>query len=134
MFTTRREDDGKELQIPNNLFFQKMFRVGDQPAAPTTGSRQHGEVAPLAPENHGQRHCANGITQTHTTVLETKTWEIHVEQSLAREILLDGSRMPALNLRPMFESLADDLDQRVKSLIEESVAQAIRTAILKPDA
>jgi small-conductance mechanosensitive channel len=50
MFTTLREDDGNELQIPNNLFFQKMFRVGDQLATPTTGSRQPGEAAPLAPE------------------------------------------------------------------------------------
>jgi small-conductance mechanosensitive channel len=40
MFTTLREDDGNELQIPNNLVFQRMFRVGDQPATPTTGSRQ----------------------------------------------------------------------------------------------
>jgi hypothetical protein len=39
------------LQIPNNLFFQKMFRVGDQPATPTTGSRQHSEVAPLGNRN-----------------------------------------------------------------------------------
>ena len=50
MFTTLHEDNGKELQIPNNLFFQKMFRVGDQPTTPTAGSRQHSEVAPLAPE------------------------------------------------------------------------------------
>ncbi len=27
MFTTLREDDGSILQIPNNLFFQKIFRV-----------------------------------------------------------------------------------------------------------
>jgi small-conductance mechanosensitive channel len=27
MFTTLREDDGSVIQIPNNLFFQKMFRV-----------------------------------------------------------------------------------------------------------
>jgi small-conductance mechanosensitive channel len=31
MFTTLREDSGNELQVPNNFFFQKMFRVGDQP-------------------------------------------------------------------------------------------------------
>ena len=43
MFTTLREDDGNELQIPNNLFFQRMFRVADQPATQTTGSRQHSE-------------------------------------------------------------------------------------------
>jgi hypothetical protein len=69
----------------------------------------------------------DGITQTHTTVLRTKKWEIDVEQSLAREILSDGSRMPALNLRPMFESLAHAL--RVQSLVEESDAQAMRTAM-----
>jgi small-conductance mechanosensitive channel len=39
MFVTVREDSGSLLQIPNNLFFQKMFRVsgGDRstvPAAP----------------------------------------------------------------------------------------------------
>lgn len=28
MFTVLREDSGSVLQIPNNLFFQKMFRVG----------------------------------------------------------------------------------------------------------
>ena len=28
MFTVLREDGGSLLQIPNNLFFQKMFRVG----------------------------------------------------------------------------------------------------------
>jgi small-conductance mechanosensitive channel len=27
MFTTLREDDGSVIQIPNNMFFQKMFRV-----------------------------------------------------------------------------------------------------------
>lgn len=31
MFTTLRENNGNELQVPNNLFFQKIFRVGDQP-------------------------------------------------------------------------------------------------------
>jgi small-conductance mechanosensitive channel len=28
MFTVLREDDGCVLQVPNNLFFQKIFRVG----------------------------------------------------------------------------------------------------------
>jgi small-conductance mechanosensitive channel len=28
MFTALREEGGTILQIPNNLFFQKMFRVG----------------------------------------------------------------------------------------------------------
>jgi len=27
MFTVLREESGSVLQIPNNLFFQKMFRV-----------------------------------------------------------------------------------------------------------
>ena len=27
MFTTLREDDGSVIQVPNNMFFQKMFRV-----------------------------------------------------------------------------------------------------------
>jgi hypothetical protein len=27
MFTVLREDSGALLQVPNNLFFQKMFRV-----------------------------------------------------------------------------------------------------------
>jgi small-conductance mechanosensitive channel len=34
MFTTLREDNGSVLQVPNNLFFQKVFRVegdGSQP-------------------------------------------------------------------------------------------------------
>jgi small-conductance mechanosensitive channel len=31
MFTTLREANGNELKVPNNLFFQKIFRVGDQP-------------------------------------------------------------------------------------------------------
>jgi small-conductance mechanosensitive channel len=29
MFTALREDGGTVLQIPNNLFFQKIFRIGD---------------------------------------------------------------------------------------------------------
>src|SRR5215469_12116844 len=41
MFTTLRDDDGNELQIPNNLFFQRMFRVADQPT--NDRSRQHSE-------------------------------------------------------------------------------------------
>jgi small-conductance mechanosensitive channel len=32
MFTTLREDGGSVLQIPNNLFFQKMFRVSGHAA------------------------------------------------------------------------------------------------------
>jgi len=30
MFTVLRDDDGNLLQVPNNLFFQKMFRVSDR--------------------------------------------------------------------------------------------------------
>jgi small-conductance mechanosensitive channel len=30
MFTTLREEGGSVLQVPNNLFFQKMFRVTDR--------------------------------------------------------------------------------------------------------
>lgn len=30
MFTTMREDSGSVLQVPNNIFFQKLFRVSDQ--------------------------------------------------------------------------------------------------------
>jgi small-conductance mechanosensitive channel len=33
MFTTLREESGSVLQIPNNLFFQKLFRVSGEPAA-----------------------------------------------------------------------------------------------------
>lgn len=33
MFTTLREDSGSVLQIPNNLFFQKMFRVSGYAAS-----------------------------------------------------------------------------------------------------
>jgi small-conductance mechanosensitive channel len=65
MFTTLREDDGNELQIPNNLFFQRMFRVGDQPTTPTTGSRQHSEVAPLAPKNQ-QRGTSATVSEIGT--------------------------------------------------------------------
>lgn len=40
MFTTLREDSGSVLQIPNNLFFQKMFRVSGHAAS--LGSGEHG--------------------------------------------------------------------------------------------
>jgi small-conductance mechanosensitive channel len=35
MFTTLLEESGSELIIPNNFFFQKMFRVGDPGGAAT---------------------------------------------------------------------------------------------------
>jgi small-conductance mechanosensitive channel len=42
MFTMLREDDGGLLVIPNNLFFQKMFRVGGKAlAAPVTDDREN---------------------------------------------------------------------------------------------
>jgi small-conductance mechanosensitive channel len=50
MFTTLREDSGSLLQIPNNLFFQKMFRVSGNAAVAAQELREHGGVAPLAPE------------------------------------------------------------------------------------
>ena len=73
---------------------------------------QKGNPGKPGPKGDKGEPGKDGITRTQTTVLKTKKWEINVEQSLAREILSDGSRMPALNLRPMFESLAHDLDQR----------------------
>jgi len=33
MFTTLQEESGSTLQIPNNLFFQKLFRVSGEPAS-----------------------------------------------------------------------------------------------------
>ncbi|WGS18705.1 MULTISPECIES: mechanosensitive ion channel family protein [unclassified Bradyrhizobium] len=50
MFTTLREESGSVLQIPNNLFFQKMFRVSGRAVASTDGPRKHAGSAPLAPE------------------------------------------------------------------------------------
>jgi small-conductance mechanosensitive channel len=41
MFTTLTEESGSRLQIPNNLFFQKVFRVsGDLPVS-TVSLREH---------------------------------------------------------------------------------------------
>ncbi len=50
MFTELREDSGATLHVPNNLFFQKMFRVsGNAEAAhsghPETGRAKAGEAA-----------------------------------------------------------------------------------------
>jgi hypothetical protein len=64
----------------------------------------------------------------HTVVLKTKKWEISTEDYLAREILSDGSRMPALNLRPMLERLMPEIDLRVQSMVEQVIAEAIRPA------
>lgn len=50
MFTTLREESGNVLLIPNNLFFQKIFRVGDHAAVATVDLREHGDIAPLTPE------------------------------------------------------------------------------------
>ncbi|TAK47195.1 MAG: mechanosensitive ion channel family protein [Xanthobacteraceae bacterium] len=60
MFTTLREDCGDVLQIPNNLFFQKMFRVSGHASVATEGPRQQDGSAPLAPEMGGaaRRHVS----------------------------------------------------------------------------
>jgi hypothetical protein len=54
------------------------------------GKGEKGETGPAGKD---------GVTHTHTTVLKTKKWEINIEDYRAREILSDGSRMPALNFR-----------------------------------
>ena len=52
MFTMLRDEDGNLLQVPNNLFFQKMFRVSDsgKPSLfedlESERREQGGEVAP----------------------------------------------------------------------------------------
>jgi small-conductance mechanosensitive channel len=50
MFTTLREESGTVLQIPNNLFFQKMFRVSGHAIVSTVGLRKHADFGPLGPE------------------------------------------------------------------------------------
>ena len=45
MFTTLSEDSGSVLQIPNSLFFQKMFRVSDDVPVPTVDPRDHSDSA-----------------------------------------------------------------------------------------
>jgi small-conductance mechanosensitive channel len=50
MFTTLREDSDSVLQIPNNLFFQKMFRVSGHAAVAAQELREHRDAASLAPE------------------------------------------------------------------------------------
>ena len=43
MFTTLSEDGGSVIQIPNSLFFQKMFRVGSDLPAATANPREHAD-------------------------------------------------------------------------------------------
>ena len=45
MFTTLSEDSSSVLQIPNSLFFQKMFRVSDDVPVPTVDPRDHSDSA-----------------------------------------------------------------------------------------
>ena len=52
MFTTLSEESGSVIQIPNNLFFQKIFRVSgnvsDVPVA-TVNLHEHSDGAKRAP-------------------------------------------------------------------------------------
>jgi small-conductance mechanosensitive channel len=43
MFTTLSEESGSVLQIPNSLFFQKMFRVSSDLPAATANPREHAD-------------------------------------------------------------------------------------------
>ena len=45
MFTTLSEESGSVLQIPNSLFFQKMFRVSSDLPVATANPREHGDSA-----------------------------------------------------------------------------------------
>jgi small-conductance mechanosensitive channel len=45
MFTTLSEDGGSVIQIPNSLFFQKMFRVSDNVPVATVNPRDHTDSA-----------------------------------------------------------------------------------------
>src|SRR6516225_2839292 len=45
MFTTLSEDGGSVIQIPNSLFFQKMFRVSDNVPVATVNPRDHSDSA-----------------------------------------------------------------------------------------
>jgi small-conductance mechanosensitive channel len=47
MFTTLYEESGSALQIPNNLFFQKIFRVSGNVPAATVNSQEHSDSAKL---------------------------------------------------------------------------------------
>jgi hypothetical protein len=75
----------------------------------------------------------DGVTHTHTTVLKTQRSEINTDDYLAREILSDGSRMPALTLRPMLENLARELDLRVESIVERMITEALRNGAFRPN-
>jgi small-conductance mechanosensitive channel len=46
MFTALREDSGATLHVPNNLFFQKMFRVSGNAEAPHSGHPETGRAKP----------------------------------------------------------------------------------------
>jgi len=43
MFTTLSEESGSVLQIPNNLFFQKIFRVSGNVPAATVNLHEHSD-------------------------------------------------------------------------------------------
>ena len=45
MFTTLSEESGSVLQVPNSLFFQKMFRVSNDLPVATANPREHGDSA-----------------------------------------------------------------------------------------
>jgi small-conductance mechanosensitive channel len=45
MFTMLSEDSGSVIQIPNSLFFQKMFRVSDDVPVATVDPRDHSDSA-----------------------------------------------------------------------------------------
>src|SRR6516164_846586 len=45
MFTTLSEDSGSVIQIPNSLFFQKMFRVSDDVPVAAVDPRDHSDSA-----------------------------------------------------------------------------------------
>ena len=49
MFTTLNEDSGSVLQIPNNLFFQKIFRVSGNVPVATVNVHEHSDGAKPIP-------------------------------------------------------------------------------------
>lgn len=50
MFTVLHEENGTVLQVPNNIFFQKMFRVAGGPAPAMDRPREEGRQPSLAPK------------------------------------------------------------------------------------
>jgi len=46
LFTTLREDNGSVIQIPNNLFFQKIFRVSGRAAVGAQDFPEYGDTSP----------------------------------------------------------------------------------------